>query len=325
MELFKESERDLFKPLPREEADRREYKGVELTDYAIINGATQAWFLDNTGITDNKKFLIIDKFHHYGCQNEFCIDYAYPDTLIALNAISIRPIKYVGEKKEKGIIYGEYPQELVYDKDLRKKLNEEFIKGTLQETGKIYSSGEIEYIYKGQKYIQVDISMDKEYYTNRFEGKRSNFKMRLDSTHTEFRRENRITDGIMISNKTVHSWIKVQPIVWINHPDDDYAITEKILFGARPYEEMLKFLRDDLPKDIQPSDISNIFGVLSLEEQIEKLKEMKEQLLAQAATLDRILAQTENKKNNDNLPGISEIALMENSIEQINNALQKRK
>ena len=94
MELFKENERDLFKPLPREEADSREYKGVELTDYAIINGAVQAWFLDNTGITDNNKFLIVDKYNWRCCQDDACIDYAFTDTLIKYNLISIRPIKY---------------------------------------------------------------------------------------------------------------------------------------------------------------------------------------------------------------------------------------
>ena len=163
--------------------------------------------------------------------------------------------------------------------------------------------------------------MNESYNISHFEGKRSDFKTKLDCSHKEF-----VNDiGIISSSKTVYSWIKVQPIVWTHHPEDDYAITKKILFGARPYEEMLEFLEKDLPKDIQPSDISNIFGVLSPEEQIEKLKEMKEQLLAQVATLDRILAQTENKKNNDNLPGISEIALMENSIKQIDDALKKRK
>ena len=126
--------------------------------------------------------------------------------------------------------------------------------------------------------------MNYSYHISHFEGKRSDFKMRLDSTHTEYRNEK----GIISSNQPVLSWIKVQPIVWIHHPDDDYAITEKILFGARPYEEMLKFLRDDLPKDIQPSDISNIFEVLSPKEQIGALKRTKEQLLPQAATPDRI-------------------------------------
>ncbi len=285
MELFKKSERDLFKLLPQEEADRREYKSVELTDYAIINGATQAWFLDSSGIKD-KKFLVVDRYF-----SGPIIHYApHSDLLISKNLTSIRPIKYVGEEKEETIIYGEYPQELVYDKELREKLNEELNQGSLQETGKIYSSGEIEYIYKGQKYIRIVIDMKEAYFINMQETRKSNFRRKLDNSHNKFE----IKSGIVAPS--VYSWIKVQPIVWIHHPNDDYAITKKILFGARPYEEMLEFLEKDLSKDIQPSDISNIFGFLSPEKQIEKLKEMKEQLLEQAAKLDRILAQTEEKK-----------------------------
>ena len=148
-------------------------------------------------------------------------------------------VKNINKDEIPVVEFGEYPQFVVDDIDLRLELQSLYESGELKETGKVYTTDSVdyddediefnptnyvEYEFNGEKYIRFIVG------TNGFD-----IYLSDDSSYD-------LGDTC---------WIKVEPIKWLVDEKNDKALSEKLLFSGIQYCYDEKDINDFKKTDIK--------------------------------------------------------------------------
>jgi len=242
-----------------------------LNIFEITSATLYAFMTDFSRLLGNGDFRddyvnINGKFYYYGLWytktiEKSGINKGYVDTIYksgikyssksAERRVTARPvIKYSKIKdlvknknvNDGGILvveFGEYPQFIVVDNNLKLNLEELYEKDLLNETGKVYTTDSvdyddkdieftpvnyIEYEYSGEKYIRFTVG-------------RNGYDVPLSD------------DNSYDLGDTC--WIKVEPIKWLVDEKSDKAICEKLIFSGIQYCHDINNINDFKKTDIK--------------------------------------------------------------------------
>lgn len=250
------------------------FKNFIITDLCTITGANIYDQNNNLNVSKEGRIGHIYTTTKYlgdvaciSINNALCWEYHNNRTGTILPILELSPRLFneiieditTNENGEEVVYLGEYPQEVIAPETLQMELNMKFYGGELDTTGKKYTFNEypirskkknfnpkehIEYIYKGKKYIQVEIN--------------SSFE---DEDIFELTNKQKYQNGDCV-------WVEVLPVEWIIDHKHNMLISKKgLLSGIRYHHRKYNgiFADTDLNNYLNDYMSEELFQSLSLD------------------------------------------------------------